>query len=66
MDFVESKLYTLIKEGNANAIFYYLNNKGKSRGYSRIPIEQTDEKITANIKIEAIDKKLPSSEKDVE
>ena len=43
LDVVEGKLHDLIKEGNPNAIFYYLNNKGKSRGYSRIQVEQSDD-----------------------
>ena len=34
LDFVESKLFSLIRDGNPSAIFYYLNNKGTDRGYS--------------------------------
>lgn len=49
LDFAESQLHQLITDLNANAIFYYLNNKGKSRGYSRIPIENTEDK---EIKVE--------------
>ena len=33
LDFVEGKLYKLINDENPSAIFFYLNNKGKKRGY---------------------------------
>jgi hypothetical protein len=36
LDFVESKLYQNIKEGRESSIFYFLNNRGGSRGYSKI------------------------------
>ena len=34
LDLAESKLLQNIKAGNQQAIMYYLNNKGKSRGYN--------------------------------
>jgi len=34
LDFVESKLMKAIEKGNITAIIYFLNNKGRMRGYS--------------------------------
>jgi len=34
LDFVETQLFKRIKEGSDSCIFYYLNNKGKKRGYN--------------------------------
>jgi len=43
LDFTESKLFANIKAGKENSIFYHLNNKGESRGYSRlIKVAPTD------------------------
>jgi len=33
LDFAESKLYKLIKEGNPAATIFYLKTRGKKRGY---------------------------------
>ncbi len=33
LDFVEMKLFELIKRGNVRAIIFYLRNKGADRGY---------------------------------
>lgn len=35
LDMAEGTLYQLIQNGDAGAIFYFLNNKGKSRGYGQ-------------------------------
>ena len=35
LDFVETKLFKNIKDGKEASIFYYLNNRGGSRGYNR-------------------------------
>ena len=44
LDFVEGKLYKLINDENPAAIFYYLNNKGKSRGYShKLNVEKDED-----------------------
>lgn len=34
LDMAESSLFSLIQDGDTSAIFYYLNNKGKKRGYA--------------------------------
>lgn len=53
LDFAESKLHSLIKEGNPTATIFYLKTKGKNRGY----IERTeisapdDQKMDINIEI---------------
>ena len=40
LDVAESALHSLIREGrNVTAIIYYLNNRGKSRGYNTIEAE---------------------------
>jgi len=43
LDFTESKLFANIKAGKESSIFFHLNNKGESRGYSRlIKVAPTD------------------------
>jgi len=44
IDFVESKLLKLVNEESAAAIFFYLNNKAKKRGYN----ERKEVDITSN------------------
>jgi hypothetical protein len=45
IDFAESHLYKLIKEGNPAANIFYLKTKGKNRGYiERQEIEVTEKK----------------------
>lgn len=34
LDLAENQLFTHIKEGDKSSIFYFLNNKGKKRGYN--------------------------------
>lgn len=68
LDFAESKLFQNIREGKEASIFYYLNNKGGSRGYSRMDIKPPDEDKPTTINITFPDsfKQLPSSEAEIE
>ena len=50
LDFAEGKLMELVDEKNVTAVIYYLNNKGKARGYSRKQDEDETDK-TVNIVI---------------
>ncbi|NOR84757.1 hypothetical protein GQ473_01435 [archaeon] len=50
LDFYESKLNELIKEGNPTAIIFALKTQGKSRGY----IEKQEHEIKGKIKHEDI------------
>lgn len=45
LDFAESHLYKLVKEGNPAATIFFLKTKGKKRGYiERQEIEVTEKK----------------------
>ena len=44
IDFVESKLMTLISQDNPTAILFYLKTRGKKRGY----VETIENQITVN------------------
>ena len=43
LDMAEGTLFKLIQNGEISAIFYYLNNKGKRRGYGFTDKKQTQE-----------------------
>lgn len=50
LDFAESQLFKQIKEQNTTATIFYLNNKGKKRGYNNgIQYNQTEEGERATI-----------------
>jgi hypothetical protein len=69
LDFAESKLFQNIKDGKEASIFYYLNNKGASRGYFRVPQNEKpddDKPTTINITFPDNFKPLPSSESEIE
>ncbi|MCR5257628.1 MAG: hypothetical protein K6E40_05680, partial [Desulfovibrio sp.] len=40
LDMAEGNLFTLVKNGDLSAIFYLLNNKGRSRGYGARPEDE--------------------------
>jgi hypothetical protein len=46
LDFVESKLYGEIQQGNTTAIIYYLKTKGRKRGYVEKQELDINNKIT--------------------
>ena len=58
LDFVESKLFKLIKDGNPAGIFFYLKTKGKSRGY----IETTNYDHSGTLEIKRSKIKLPDGQ----
>jgi len=44
IDFAESNLFKLVKDGNTTAIIFYLKTKGKQRGYvERTEVHNTDD-----------------------
>lgn len=53
LDFAESKLHSLIKDGNPTATIFFLKTKGKNRGYvERTEISAPDDtKMDINIEI---------------
>ena len=53
LDFAESKMYSLIGKEDSRMIMYYLNNRGNSRGYSRLP-QKTQEQSPVKININGI------------
>jgi len=53
-DFVESKLYELINEKNAQAVIFYCKTKLKNRGY----VERTEQSTTLTVKHEDALKEL--------
>jgi hypothetical protein len=60
IDFAETKLVELIRDGNANAIFFYLKTVGRDRGYvEKQEIDQTN-KVVNIIEVPAIDSLEPT------
>jgi len=56
LDFVESKLFENVKDGNTSEIIFYLKTKGKKRGYiERQEITGADG-MPNNFKVEIIDR----------
>lgn len=48
LDMAESNLFLLIQNGDTSAIFYYLNNKGKARGYGYQKNPMLEQDTTTN------------------
>lgn len=66
IDFVESKLYNLINEGDRTAIIFYLKCKGKHRGYVEKAEVIHDVNINEKFKINVIQPKELIEGKDFE
>tara|TARA_R100001163_G_C4925890_1_gene104025 strand:- start:58 stop:438 length:381 start_codon:yes stop_codon:yes gene_type:complete len=60
IDFAETKLIELIRNGNASAIFFYLKTVGKERGYiEKQEVDQTNRTVNI-IEVPAIDALEPT------
>lgn len=60
IDFAETKLIELIRNGNASAIFFYLKTVGKDRGYiEKQEIDQNNRTVNI-IEVPAIDALEPT------
>ena len=55
IDFAETKLIELIRDGNANAIFFYLKTVGRDRGYVEKQEKDQTNKVVNIIEVPAID-----------
>jgi hypothetical protein len=55
LDFVEGKLFKRIAEGSDSSIFFYLNNKGKRRGYNTNDNEAKEEHTPITINLNGIE-----------
>lgn len=66
IDFVESKLMTLINDGDTTATIFYLKTKGKNRGY--VEKVQLDGNLNTDVKISYVQarNKFASKEDEVE
>lgn len=63
IDFAESALKKLIREGNPSAIIFYLKTKGKERGY--IEYKRVESENTVAIDLPKIDLSLVGGDDDV-
>jgi hypothetical protein len=57
IDYVESKLMTLIQQDNPQAIMFYLKTKGRKRGY----VETIENQVSVN-QFEELMRKIPDDE----
>lgn len=57
LDFAESSLHKLIKDGNLGAVIFYLKCKGRNRGYVEKLEHEVNQSRTLNIMVEEQTKK---------
>ena len=66
LDVAESKLLTAVNASNLTAVFYYLNNMGKKRGYGRKWWEDGPGPEDGEVKVTWIDEKPPRGKEEDE